>query len=255
MSFGGSETTEEKIPEWLSKASQDVVSRANAVSDIGYTPYMGPEVAAFNKAQEAAFNNNGAMAADLGLSAPSGPSMPDAQDFGNGIWGYGSYAPYMDTMEKFREERPGQANMIDSFFIDPETGGAGDLTMRRIMEARNMAESGGGGGGSIPAYLVDAFGSEGLSGHGGGGGSSSGGGGLFGGYSGLGDMTDGGGPGRSGDRYAGGGLLSGVANARNDISTAITGRNSLGGSSRSGGSSSGGGLFGGVSDFFGGIFG
>jgi len=43
--------------------------------------------------------------------------------------------------------------------------------------------------------------------------SSGGGGGLLGGYSGLGDMFDGGGPGQSGDRFEGGGRMSDMANA------------------------------------------
>lgn len=229
---GGSESTQTQIPAWLEDASKDVVSRGNAVGDIGYTPYMGPEVAAFNPAQESAFANNRSMATDLGLQASERASMPGAQDFGNGIWGYGSYEPFKATMAKFAEERPGQSAMIDSFFIDPVTGEAGDLTTRRIMEARQMMESGqpftGGG------YGPD--GNEGPTGSG----TASAGGGLFGGYSGIGDMTDGGGPGRSGSSYQGGGAISAIGNARNDISQAITGRDRLGGNDGGGGGGKGG---------------
>lgn len=229
---GGSESTQTQIPEWLSKASQDAVGRGNAVGDIGYTPYVGPEIAAFNASQEAAFGNNRAMATDLGLSAPRGTGMPAPTDYGNGIVGYGSYEPWKATMAKFAEERPGQSAMIDSFFIDPQTGEAGDLTMRRITEARQMMESGqpfAGGG-----YGPD--GNEGPTGSG----TASAGGGLFGGYSGLGDMTDGGGPGRSGSSYQGGGAISAIGNARNDISQAITGRDRLGGNDGGGGGGKGG---------------
>lgn len=228
---GGSESTQTQIPAWLEDASKDVVSRGNAVGDIGYTPYMGPEIAAFNKAQESAFNNNIAMARDLGLEASSTPSMPGAEHFGNGVWGYGSYEPFKATMERFREERPGQSAMIDSFFIDPVTGEAGDLTTRMITEARQMMESG---------QPLTAGGGYGPDGNEGPTGSGTSGAGLFGGYSGIGDMMDGGGAGRSGSSYQGGGAISAIGNARNDISQAITGRSPLGGNDGGGGGGKGG---------------
>lgn len=47
---------------------------------------------------------------------------------------------------------------------------------------------------------------------------------VSGGYSGIGDMFDGGGPGRSGDRYEGGGRISDIGNAVGDMRDAVTGR-------------------------------
>lgn len=143
---GGSTTQSTETPRWLENASRDAVERGMAVGDMGYTPYMGPEVAAFNPAQEAAFNNNAAMAADLGLSVPDRPSMPGAQDFGNGIFGYGSYDGFMDTMDRFRQERPDQAAYLDSFFIDPVTGEFGENTFRNITSRNAGAQFGGAGG-------------------------------------------------------------------------------------------------------------
>lgn len=52
----------------------------------------------------------------------------------------------------------------------------------------------------------------------------SGGGVGIGGYTGIGDMFDGGGPGRSGDTFQGGGRISDVANAAVGMRNAVTGR-------------------------------
>jgi len=128
--LGGSQKQSVKIPQWLENASQDVIARADEVSRLGYTPYMGPEVAAFNKAQEAAFNNNAAIARDIGITVPAGSSMPAATDFGGGVWGYGSHDGYKRNLDAFREEYPGQYDYMRSFFIDPVNGGSAGSTRR-----------------------------------------------------------------------------------------------------------------------------
>ena len=207
---GGSTETSVEIPEWLEKASRDAINRGERIGDIGYTPYMGPEVAAFNQAQEASFNNNAAMAADLGLQAPAGSSMPAAQDFGGGVMGYGSSGLYDSNMARLREARPGQVDYIDSFFIDPVTGGVGLNTNRRIIEDRVAAENQILAGYGASPRDEDDSGNEILrdvTGRG-----SDDRGGSLGGYTSFDDMFDGGGPGASGGSFRGGGLLSSAAN-------------------------------------------
>jgi len=51
--------------------------------------------------------------------------MPPPTDYGGGVKGY-SAKPYFDAITgEFREDRPAQANYIDSFFINPFTGTTG----------------------------------------------------------------------------------------------------------------------------------
>ena len=52
---GGKQTTEVKIPEWLEGAARTNMARADEIAKIGYTPYYGPDVAAFTPMQQAAF--------------------------------------------------------------------------------------------------------------------------------------------------------------------------------------------------------
>ena len=210
----GSDTQTQEIPEWVTKASKEALAKSNAAADIGYTPYMGPEVAAFSPAQEAYFNNNASIANSVGLAAPQGNYMPAAQEFGGGVRGHGSYAGFADAMDRFRRERPGQAGMVDSFSIDPVTGEFAANTygaqQQQRIEQEMMRNAGGGGGGSDRDYSRPY---------------SGGGGDRFqgpnrngdvgygaGGYTSVRDMFDGGGAGVSGGAYSGGGLLSDVGN-------------------------------------------
>ncbi|NBT30999.1 MAG: hypothetical protein EBT13_03590 [Rhodobacteraceae bacterium] len=72
---GGSSTTEVKIPEWIESAAQRNLNRADEVSQLGYVPYYGPDVAAFSPMQEAAMRNTAGAASAFGLAAPSNPVL------------------------------------------------------------------------------------------------------------------------------------------------------------------------------------
>lgn len=211
---GGSDETKTKIPEYLQRASQDALRRGADVADMGYVPYMGPEVAAFQPQQLTAMSNNQSMAADLGLDAGPGYTPPPTTDFGNGMVGYGSYDPFMALLDQFRAERPGQFDYINSMFIDPVTGEPGSRSMQAVRAAQQQQQPtmvngqmyGGGGDGQG----VDI-----------GGGQPTGGGlGLsdmsIGGWN-VSDLWDGGGFGASGGAYSGGGLLSTVSNIGREI--------------------------------------
>ncbi len=51
---GGSTTSAVQTPEWMNTAAQQNVGRAQQAQQIGYTPYYGPDIAAFSPAQQAA---------------------------------------------------------------------------------------------------------------------------------------------------------------------------------------------------------
>lgn len=128
--FSGSTESEVKIPEWLEEAAKSNLGKAQDVASIGYTPYYGADVAAFNPTQQAAFQNTADASRAFGLSAPADAmaGMPQAQDFGGGVMGYSSQPLFQDAVDRFAADRPAQASLIDSFFIDPQTGQGGSVS-------------------------------------------------------------------------------------------------------------------------------
>jgi hypothetical protein len=188
---GGSQTTRVEVPQWLEQAAQQNIGRADQVSQIGYTPYYGPDVAAFTPMQQAAFQNTGNAASAFGLAAPSDPmgGMPAPQTFAGGVQGYGSGGLYDQSLAALQAARPGQFAAMQAPFIDPVTGaqptGAFARQTMPVAVAGNRSRSGGGGGGgsmmmASPAVQTGA------------------------GFTSFRDMFDGGGAGAEGDTFQGG---------------------------------------------------
>lgn len=125
MSLGGKQTTETKIPDWLREPTIRAIERGENIAQIGYTPYYGPEVAAMTTDQRAAQQNNRDAAAAFGMNNTGGLNYLPVEHFGNGAWGFSSQPIFESAMDQFRQERPGQYDYINSFFIDPSTGGYG----------------------------------------------------------------------------------------------------------------------------------
>ena len=209
---GGRESTEVKIPAWLEDAAKESLARGAYTSEIGYTPYYGPDVAAMTPIEIAA--NQGLASAAGAFGLPGGElsmgteGMPMPQTFAGGVQGYSSGGLYDQALAELEARRPGQYNAITGMYIDPITGAPPALSFgpsvqpMAPMASAPMAYSAQGGG-------RDRDGMGGMSA--GAGAAASG--GLFGGYTGLRDMFDGGGPGKSGKTFSGGGRVSGIANA------------------------------------------
>ena len=121
---GGSSTTSVQIPAWLENAAQQNLARADRVAQIGYTPYFGPDVAAFTPTQEAAMNNTNQAALSFGMAAPTSAmaGIPAAQTFAGGVQGYSSAPLYQQSVEALRTNAPGQYNAMSQMFVDPITG-------------------------------------------------------------------------------------------------------------------------------------
>lgn len=190
----GSTTTESSVPAWLEGPATEMLQRSVDLSKVGYQPYAGPQVAALDPAQVAAMQNTNDAAGAFGMNQAM-PRIPNAQDFGNGTWGYSSLPLFDQQMAWLEQNRPGQKSFYDDFFVDPQTGQAG----ARMADPQTVT--------GLLEEIVRDYGGAGDQGYGGPG--ERGGGG--GGYSGFGDMFDGGGPGQSGTSY--GGALGGVSNA------------------------------------------
>ena len=143
-SKSGSETTETDLPDWLKSPIQNNIRRAENFAATPFRPYMGPEVAAFNDNQVAAFNNNNSTARAFGFNAPTDAmaGMPEPFTYANGMRGYDSMGLYDEAIAKGKERDPDAYEMYDAMFgknAGATTGGT-TVTDNGVM--------GGGGGGS-----------------------------------------------------------------------------------------------------------
>ena len=132
---GGSTTSSVTIPEYIEAAAQRNLNKAERISQIGYTPYYGPDVAAFTPMQQAAFQGTAQTAGAFGLPGGSVSQqdimggMPAPTTYAGGVQGYSAAPIYEESLQALGERRPGQKAYIDSFFIDPYTGAApGDFS-------------------------------------------------------------------------------------------------------------------------------
>ena len=159
MSKGGSTTSSVTIPEYIEAAAQRNLNKAERISQIGYTPYYGPDVAAFTPMQQAAFQGTAQTASAFGL--PGGDmsqqdimgGMPAPTTYAGGVQGYSAAPIYEQSLQTLGERRPGQKAYIDSFFIDPYAGGAAagnfapiDYTNYQTGAAAARASAGAGTG-------------------------------------------------------------------------------------------------------------
>jgi hypothetical protein len=126
MAGGGSntQTTTIEIPAYLQEAAQNILARANQTSQIGYTPYYGPDVAAMTPMQQAAISNTNLGASAFGLGGTPSPmaGMPAAQTFAGGLQGYSSGGLYDQALAQLQARNPGQYAAIQAPFINPVTG-------------------------------------------------------------------------------------------------------------------------------------
>lgn len=166
---GGSTSSTVEVPQYIEDAAKRNLARADTISQIGYVPYYGPDVAAFTPMQEAAFQNTAGTAGAFGL-AGGGMSqqditggMPAPTTYAGGVRGYSSAPMYEQAMNELATRRPGQKNLIDSLFIDPYSGVAGanvgpmvDYTDTRTPgDLGGGSVGGGGGGGGLVSYPGD----------------------------------------------------------------------------------------------------
>jgi len=133
---GGKKTEETTIPEWLRGPAARNLQRAEAVQQIEYMPYYGPDVAAFTPAQNAAFDTNIGAAEAFGLLAPNTltatSGMPTPTDW-DGFTGYSSQPIYESALAELNAKQPGAVAQYNALF--------GNAT-----PAINWGGGGGGGG-------------------------------------------------------------------------------------------------------------
>tara|TARA_R110000765_G_scaffold335457_2_gene425843 strand:+ start:1045 stop:2448 length:1404 start_codon:yes stop_codon:yes gene_type:complete len=163
MSKGGSTTSAVTIPEYIEAAAQRNLNKAERISQIGYTPYYGPDVAAFTPMQQAAFQNTADTAGAFGMAGGDMSQqdimggMGPATQYAGGVSGYSAAPIYEQALQTLGEKRPGQKAYIDSFFIDPYTGAgaAGNFAPIDYTDYQTGAQMASGGndgaGAGMPA--------------------------------------------------------------------------------------------------------
>jgi hypothetical protein len=120
---GGSQTTSVTIPAWLEQAAQRNIAKAEDISQTGFVPYMGPDVAALSPMQVAAMQGTGQAAAAFGLGGGDVMAgMPQAQQFAGGVQGYSAYPLYSQSLANLQATAPGQFAALQAPFINPVTG-------------------------------------------------------------------------------------------------------------------------------------
>ena len=152
MSKGGSTTSSTEIPAWLENAAIENINKGRDVSQIGYVPYYGPDVAAFSPMQQQSMQSTGGAASAFGL-APQGfdatAGIPEAQTFAGGIQGYSSAPMFQQSVDQLQANRPAQYQAMADMFIDPFTGAPAKNnyapTVEQVMQS-NYAQGGDVGG-------------------------------------------------------------------------------------------------------------
>jgi len=151
MSKGGTTSQSTQIPAYLEDAARENINRARDVSQIGYVPYYGPDVAAFSPMQQQSMRSTGNAASAFGL-APQGfdgtAGIPQAQTFAGGVQGYSSAPLYEQSLDKLFANAPAQYNAMNDMFIDPFTGARSRNNYGNASPVMGMAGTGGGNGNS-----------------------------------------------------------------------------------------------------------
>ena len=122
---GGKSNQEVTMPKFAETALQQGIGMSRDVAGMGYTPYYGPDVAAFSPMQEAAFQGTDAMASAFNMPTTGGQQyMPQAQNMG-GAMGYSSGNVFDASKQALAQRAPAQYDYINSFSVDPVTGQMG----------------------------------------------------------------------------------------------------------------------------------
>jgi len=117
---GGSQTQQTEIPKWIEEPSIRNLARAETAQKIGYMPWQGPDIAAFNPTQQMAMQQNMDAASAFGL-APQGSNamagMPQAQTFAGGVQGYSSMPLYEQALAETKAKQGNDVNQYNKLFV------------------------------------------------------------------------------------------------------------------------------------------
>jgi len=151
-----SQTSTVTIPEWIKQPALRNIGRAETAQKIGYMPYYGPDVAAFNPTQNAAFSANIGAAEAFGL-LPVGSltamqdMAPEPTTYEGGIQGYSSGDLFDQAVAELEARRPGQVAQYNKLFVNPTPNVPSSSTFADSSSASSGA-SGATGGATGSSY-------------------------------------------------------------------------------------------------------
>ena len=118
---GGSRTEAATVPAYIEEAARANLAKAGELAQTGYTPYYGPDVAAFTPMQEAAFQGTNLAASAFGLPSFA-MGMPAPTTYAGGVRGYSSAPMYEQSLNALRTIMPAQFERLTRPFANPVTG-------------------------------------------------------------------------------------------------------------------------------------
>ena len=145
MAKGGSTSQESNLPKFLETGLQQSIGMGRDVSQMGYVPYYGPDVAAFSPMQQAAFEGTNQMAGAFGMPTAQGQYMPEPTTYDGGVQGYSSAPVFEQAQQALQQNAPGQYDYLNSFNIDPMTGQPGSRAASQQQVALEMTKPSSGG--------------------------------------------------------------------------------------------------------------
>lgn len=127
---GGGSTQIAEIPDWAREPTKRNLARAETAQQVGYMPYIGPDIASYSPTQMAARQNTVDAASAFGLTVPSdaqATGLPEPTQFvgrdGSTMYGYSAFPLYDQAVAEFQMRDPNQAAIYDSLFGDPNPQG------------------------------------------------------------------------------------------------------------------------------------
>lgn len=124
---GGKQTTTQSMPPFLEPYAKSNLDRAQQAQQIGYMPFYGPDIAAFNPTQQAAFASNIGAAEAFGM-VPQGSltamqgMAPTPTTYSGGMQAYSSGDLFDQAVAELERRRPGQVAAYNRLFVDPMSG-------------------------------------------------------------------------------------------------------------------------------------
>lgn len=137
---GGSQSSQVQIPAYMEDALKQQLERAQAVQNMGYVPYMGPEIAGFTQGQQQIMRARAERAKAMGILPQSYDTsagmMEGAIDMGGGLTAYSSYPGAKRAVEQVYEAYPEIQRKMEALY-SPET--LADTRFARQMEELRAA--------------------------------------------------------------------------------------------------------------------
>ncbi len=116
MSGGSTQTTQQvQLPQYMEDLSKYATEQAMKGSQIGFVPYIGPDVAAFTPMQQAAFDGTNMAASAYGMPTAATTGLPQPTTYANGMQGYSSYPLYQQSLASLQKANPTQYGLLAGY--------------------------------------------------------------------------------------------------------------------------------------------